>query len=481
LLLLFLLPLFLFSLVLRWTHLDQNLFFGFEQGRDATIIQNIVQHHEFKLVGPQTDIVGVFHGAYYYYLMVIPWALSHGDPLALSFFLVLLSSFVPIIAYFFGKAVFQDKKWAMLLALLVAISYEFIIYSRWLSNVTPAIPFIFLTYYFLWLYKEKQKVLFFGAAVVCAAAAAQCEIILVMLFGFAFLLLLVLRIIPFPGVKNFLLSFILAGMLFTPHLIFNLRNQNILFVSILHFLTQGKGGSPNVLGNLQDFVQTYTRIFRQTLSLAPGYICMIPAIVLVTGLGFTFKKSSKTVFFFLVWAAMPLPIILFHDVARLLQLYIGVGGAILFLSVLAVQKLWQCSAGKVAVLVCGALLVLGCINTVQNLRQNRDVFFITVQEGMNYADQQKLLTYINTDAHGQIYRFVAYTIPYLHPEGWQYLQHHFYPHTTDDGSKTVYIAIEKQVEPFWQQKWTDELGTSKLVDEKTFGLLRVQKRQLLSK
>src|SRR5258708_3314484 len=289
--LLFLLPLFLFSLALRWTRLDQNLFFGFEQGRDATIVQNIIQHHDFKLVGPQTDIVGVFHGAYYYYLMAIPWILSHGDPLALSFFLVFISSTVPIIAYFFGTAVFQEKKWAMLLALLVAVSYEFIIYARWLSNVTPAIPLIFLTYYFLWLYKEKRRALFFGVAVVSAAAATQFEIILVLLCSFAFLLLFLLRIIPFPKPKIFLLSLIAAAVLFTPHLIFNLRNQNIIVVSILHFLTQGKGGSPNLLGNVQDFFQTYARIFRQTFSLASGYISIVPLLALVSGLALAFRKS----------------------------------------------------------------------------------------------------------------------------------------------------------------------------------------------
>src|SRR5438270_451355 len=101
----FLFVIFLLSIVIRWYKLDQFFYFGFEQGRDAAVIRDIVLHHDFRLVGPQTDIPGVFHGAYYYYLFVLPWLVSHGNPLALAFTMVVLSSVTPIVLYFFARDV----------------------------------------------------------------------------------------------------------------------------------------------------------------------------------------------------------------------------------------------------------------------------------------------------------------------------------------------------------------------------------------
>jgi len=58
-----------------------NLFFGPEQGNDFKIIRDIVVSHKYTLIGPKTDIGGVFHGPIYYYLAVIPFFFSGGDPL----------------------------------------------------------------------------------------------------------------------------------------------------------------------------------------------------------------------------------------------------------------------------------------------------------------------------------------------------------------------------------------------------------------
>lgn len=84
---LLLLLIFLSAFLLRWFKLSDNLFFGFEQGRDAFIIENIYRLKDFVLTGPSTSIGGVFHGSYYYYLMAIPYFLSSGNPQVAVLFL----------------------------------------------------------------------------------------------------------------------------------------------------------------------------------------------------------------------------------------------------------------------------------------------------------------------------------------------------------------------------------------------------------
>lgn len=485
----FLIFVFLFSVCLRWYMLPQHLFFGFEQGRDAQIIADIFYKHDFKLVGPKTDLAGIFHGAYYYYLLLPAYVFSHGNPLAASFWLILISSLTTVVAFFFAKDIFRSGKAAVLTSLLVTSSYEYVIYARWLSNVTPAIPLILLTFWMVWKYHQEKKSLAFVLAFVAAAAAAQFEIVLVLLFGWVFLCFFLARILRWPGWKTFLLATVMSAFLFTPHLLFNLRNQNIMVRSVISFAMgtspESTHGSVDLASNWRAFQTNYVTSFRRSLSL-PNQPIVLSFVGLVFVLGIVYflhkhkqKNARQKMYFFLIWLFMCLPVLLFHDVAGLTQLYLGVGMAIIFLFVLALQTLWQTRLEKILVAL-SLLIVLSSFSlSLQKLQHNDDVFFVTIQKDLNYADQQEALQFIHDDAQSQTYRFVAYTIPYLQPEGWQYLRHFLYPQDkTDDGAKLVYIVIEDQVDPFWIKKWNEDLGASQLLTEQQFGLIHVQKRIL---
>jgi 4-amino-4-deoxy-L-arabinose transferase-like glycosyltransferase len=482
--------LFFAAVFLRLYKLPQFLFFGFEQGRDAQIIQDIYQKHEFKLVGPKTDLAGIFHGAYYYYLLIPVYVLTHGNPLAAAFFLILLNSSVVVIMYFFAKEVFGSVKMGLLGSFFVTVSYDLIIYARWLSNVTPAIPLTLLSFYFLWMYRIKKREIFLIFATLSAAFAAQFEIVLVLLFGFVILSYFLLRVISLPKLKTFLIAVVSSALIFTPHLIFNLRNQNIIITSIHSFLTENKGGrsSHDWAWDTSGFVQSYQSVFRRTLSLPSNQLQLVVGFFIVIGLVcYLFKKQKrekvqekrKVALFFFIWLWMCAPVIFFHDVSHLQQLYLGTGFPLIFLFLLALQTLWRMPIGKIGVLISGIILLFGWATSFQNLSHNEDVFFVTIQKDLNYADQQKVLTYIHDDAQGKVYRFTAFTIPYFHPEGWQYLRKFFYPTPTpDDGAKLVYVVIEKEVDPYWEKMWINDLGPSQLQEEKTFGQIRVQKRIL---
>jgi hypothetical protein len=490
---LFLVFIFCLSAAIRWYMLPQHLFFGFEQGRDAQIISDIFYKHEFKLVGPKTDLAGIFHGAYYYYLLLPAYISSHGNPLAASMWLVVISSFTAVISYFFARDFFRSEKAAALTALLMTLSYEYIIYARWLSNVTPSIPLILLTFWMLWKYHQNKKPWALIAAAVVAALAAQFEIVLVLLFGWVFFCLFILRIIRWPSWKTLLITLIFSGAVFLPHVLFNLRNQNVMIRSVIGFVTgtseENKQGPLNLSANWNALSTNYGTSFRRSLSL-PDHplVPKFMGIILAAGLFIASRKKSKIIqqkiIFLFVWFWMCIPVLFFHDVAGLTQLYLAVGLSIIFLFVLALQALWQAEfrqmkIGKIILLVCLIIFVWGAVATVQKLQKNDDVFFVTIQKDLNYADQQKVLQFIHDDAQGQTYRFIAYTIPYLQPEGWQYLQHFLHPEDkTDNGSKLVYVVIEDQVDPFWITKWNEDLGVSTVVGEQQFGLIRIQKRIL---
>ena len=47
---------FLFAFILRAYKIEDFLFFGYEQGRDALIVENIIYLKDFTLTGPSTSI-----------------------------------------------------------------------------------------------------------------------------------------------------------------------------------------------------------------------------------------------------------------------------------------------------------------------------------------------------------------------------------------------------------------------------------------
>ncbi|MDP3888722.1 MAG: glycosyltransferase family 39 protein, partial [bacterium] len=127
------------GIFLRVYNIPQTLLFHFDQGYHGLAIKDIWDNKRIALLGHKTDAAGVFHGPAFYYFMLPFYLISGWNPAGVSILLAILDGFSIIFIYFAGKNLF-NKNVGLLAALLYAISYSLISYSRWLSNVTP-IPF----------------------------------------------------------------------------------------------------------------------------------------------------------------------------------------------------------------------------------------------------------------------------------------------------------------------------------------------------
>lgn len=95
--------LFFIAIFLRFYLLWQNLFFGPEQGVDFLAIRKIVVNHNLTLIGAKTDIDGVFHWPFYYYLATMPFTVSNGNPLVVVLFFIVINSTTVFFIYLLGK------------------------------------------------------------------------------------------------------------------------------------------------------------------------------------------------------------------------------------------------------------------------------------------------------------------------------------------------------------------------------------------
>lgn len=270
---------------------------------------------------------------------------------------------------------------------------------------------------------------------------------------------------------------------FGPMLVFNLRNQFVSLQAMTAYASShpDEKTSPALVGSLSLYGQMLERLIQKTLFNLPIPFVVIGFTLLLLGsLGSArFERNRQALQLFSWWILMTLPVLFFPKSLGLIQLYIGCGLGLIGLTVLSLRYFSQLKWGKALVLILSLFLIASFGRNIYLLHTNQDVFFITIQDDLNYEDQTALLKYVQTDANGQPYRLKAFTIPYYQEEGWQYLQQYHYPHHSELGAQVIYVVIEKAVDPYWIRQWTNDLGPTQLIEEKTFGKLTVQKRGII--
>ncbi len=133
-------------------------FFYYDQARDAYEAYSIWHNHDFKILGPGTDIPGLFHGVIWYYLLGILYFIAGSDPqIVTTILFVFLFLTVPFIGYLAAQ-LFHDRKVAWVAMALYAFSPLFQLSTRWLSNPTLGLfvtPFLLLS---LFRYRQKNTI-----------------------------------------------------------------------------------------------------------------------------------------------------------------------------------------------------------------------------------------------------------------------------------------------------------------------------------
>lgn len=466
------------AFIIRSYGLENFLFFGYEQGRDAEIIKNIYTLKDFTLTGPHTSIPGLFHGPWYYYMMTIPYFLSSGNPLVAALFLALVGAITPVVIYFLIKDITSSKLWALFAAAVATLSYEYTLYSRWISNVSPAVPFIALAFWMLWKFIRKFETKYLVLFALAVALASSFQMILLPQFIFVIIVLALTKNFKI-SLRQFTLSLLALAVVFAPLLLFDFRNQHITINSVKNFISGShqETTDSNIPNSIYVLKLQYIYHFqRWIIFVENNAIILFSFFTILFGLFLVYKqeKNLKLVIFLLSWIAMVIPLILIGPGNPQYYLAPGLGWVcILTLSLRAYLKDRRTISLFLAI---SLLVILSWHRSLHNLINNIGIFYRTVQDDLNYADQKGVLNFIHADAAGENYRFIAFTIPALHPEGWQYLHKYFYPNHKEEDPKLIYIVIEKKVDKFWEDRWIKDLGATKLISENLIGQLRIQKR-----
>lgn len=159
-----------------------NSVFTYDQARDALQAYSIWHDHNIKILGPETDIPGVFHGVLWYYLLAVFYAIGRIPEFVIAAFSILTACTIVLVGIL-AQRLFQNVRITILAMVFYMLSPLFQTTSRWVSNPLLAFLLTPLLLLLLWEFFKKRSswlALFIG---ICFGVIIQGE--------FAFVLLLV--------------------------------------------------------------------------------------------------------------------------------------------------------------------------------------------------------------------------------------------------------------------------------------------------
>ncbi len=480
-----LLVLFFIALLLRTYLLNQNLFFGPEQGIDFLVMQNIVGNNIITLIGAKTDISGIFHGPIYYYVSAIPYYLSKGNPLFISFFLIVLNCLSVFFIYSLGKRFFNTRV-GLISAAIFTFSFTSIVYARWLSTHPLAIPLSCLYFLFLLKFIGGSKKSLLGAAV-ALGLLMQAEFLNILFFGLITLIIIIIYFKDFIKQNIFYLLFnaglaasIGVGYVF----LFDLRHDFLITKNVFSLTQQDVGYHTSYLTSLYSSLHMIVSLVASVVvpfSFIIALVSFVSAIVLLVK-----EKSNQYKWMLLVWLFVPplLLIILRHEILD--QFFVALIPAIIISVAFLIDKIWKkTSVGGMSVLF--IFLVFNIVTFSTNIPQNNKIFFQSPQLDFKYSDQFKVIDEIYKRADGKSFSIQAYTIPYWSQQGWSYLflyygltKYGYLP--AEQKADRLFVIVQKDAgnkkfQNDWLKLEVNKWGTQK--DEFTFGSITVKELQVV--
>ena len=419
---------FLLAVLLRLFFLkDNNVFFYFDQARDAVISQSIILEKDIKIQGPSVSGTGdsVYHGVLYYYLIAPFYVLAKGNPLMVSAVLAIIGSLSVFIVYQIGKEVFASRKVALLAAFLSAVSAVLIDQHIWLSNPQLSSLFIPLFYLYLWRIffaeKRSKKLKDYLILALSLALALQAALQSVVLGGS-----LVLACIYLAGKEKTLKIFSFKELLLMAATFF-LGISSMILTEILMFkrgilsfdsLRLGEHSASFSFSGIFKIIEKYWDLLG--LYLVPEASVILLIIVLLPILFYLFKAEKKQLIYLAIFFLAPLWLLLWHY-RDPKHSFIGLETVLYLVLAAGLVKFWEKALFyKILVAIVITIFTYSQFNQLSLWNEQRAQNF-GIQKGALLKEELALIEQTYQMADGREFSFSTLTSPYAINTTWSYL------------------------------------------------------------
>ncbi len=413
------------ALIVRFLYFPNNIYFGFDQARDAFSAIEIL-NGDFKIIGPTTAFEGLHHGVLYYYILAPLYGLGQMSPeVTAAVWRIFNASGVFLI--FCLTTILFNKKAAIFSALLYALSFEQTQFAIFLHHP----PLVILS----------MMLMYLGLAQVIFAKKNYSLILAFLGLGFSIQFEFPLLYLTIP--------FVLIILFF--HKYFIKIPKKIIFLSILSFIlsiftfiaAELKYGFPTLNGllalskfNPGKTIETIINTYLYTVSMMvrfnfTGAFLELPTVQLLMVFLFALfvwflrkEEYRKRLIFLSIWFfSLAMTFIVNGGVSNLqrdLPLFYPNAGVSISLLIFASFLLSLIKKNYLSVFF---FILFAFINLqmIQDKNLNGTISELTVQQGMILGNEKKVLDYIYNDASGQPFAVKAITMPFLINTTWSYL------------------------------------------------------------
>lgn len=416
-----LLFIFCFALITRFLYFPQNIYFGFDQARDA--FESIaIYNGDLKIIGPSTAKEGLFHGPLYWYTIGPFYLAGGGNPSWPAGFLLLLNSLGVFLIFLAASSLFNGYV-GLIAALLYAFSFEQTQYAMYFGNPGPAVLTILIFYLGLSKFLFQKKWWGIPLALFGLGLSVQFEFFLIYLGAIFLLVISILgRRTPLSFVKNYkyllvsLISFLVSTITFwLAEIKFSFRSLKILLG------TTGSGGLFVLEKSLKVYFDRLVLQIHDNI-LSFGLSAQKPILFFLLGVLiwniFRKGKDYRQNLFLLIWV-LSSGFLLAFGTPSLYYSNIGISaGFIILVSyivyLIVKRKLF------LGVLVL-ALVLLSNLSLITTQNRKGIISDIYVQEGMLLSSEKTIIDLIYRGAGGKPVVISALTMPLKINTTWAYL------------------------------------------------------------
>ncbi len=413
------------SLILRFLYFPDNIYFAYDQSRDAFMASEILTGN-LKLLGPPTSLSGLFHGPLYWYLIAPLYLVFNGSPAYVAGVIRALNVVSVVLIYLVGTTI-SGKKIGLAAAFIYAFSFENWQEAQYFTNPGPAVVTSLLFYLGLArIAKGKDKLRDWLFVSLGLGFSIQLQFYLLYLFVSFFAILVIFRKRIVGRIESKKMTVFVSGLAvaLSTFIVSEFKFQFRIIKGLLTVFTEQQNSKPLVDKSLEWLDKILVTIKDSLGFSLQAFPKIVVAILIVSAFVIIYSKAhqkTKDALNFLgVWIASTaiLYIVIGHNTYYIIGLAPG-------LILLFVVLLRQTSFLRLFWLPIIALVIV--LNTVAIAKQAKAgiITQISVQEGMRYGDEKKVLSYIYNDADTENYVVSALTMPYDIYSTWAYLFHNY--------------------------------------------------------
>lgn len=288
--------------------INHNVSYTYDQGRDFLAAGSMVINKRPTFLGPTTGVTGLFHGAWWYYVLTIPFIALGGAPIGFYFFNLLLQ-FAVFILFVYIAYKYAGKLTALFLAFLIGPSPYFILSVVQIGNNIMVIPalavFIFLNLLLFSEQKSKSVPVWITALLgIMLGLISEFELS----FGMFIIPLYFTAIILFGKLRSVVLTakgglsfFVGLGLVFLPRLFFELRHEFLQTNTLINFFIKPKLHTPKPYFDVfRDRIELFSHYFR-SFSNEQIVLTIFGALLIFLVISVLLRRSIKPFLVFILY------------------------------------------------------------------------------------------------------------------------------------------------------------------------------------